>query len=158
MLDAADNNDKKDVSDNTVMYYDRYIGGSMSRLLITKEKEEKVQNLLALLKGAEKQPKEVVEIKKSSLHELVGLVELLLDEKAIVLEDDLSPTEAGEIAGISRPSIMHMLKVGRLKGYEVGTHWRITKGSLLQYMEEREQFAQVMSKMDEDGFGIDKDE
>ena len=51
-----------------------------------------------------------------------------------------------------------MLKVGRLKGYEVGTHWRITKGSLLQYMEEREQFAQVMSKMDEDGFGIDKDE
>lgn len=158
MLDAADDRDKKDVSDNTDMYYDGYRGGFMSRLLITKEKEEKVQNLLALLKGAEKQPKEVVEIKKSSLHELVGLVELLLDEKAIVLEDDLSPTEAGEIAGISRPSVMHMLKDGRLKGYEVGTHWRITKGSLLKYMEEREQFAQVMSKMDEDGFGIDKDE
>ena len=127
----------------------------MSRLLMNEAEEKKVQGLLTLLKGAGKQPKETVEILRSSLNEIVGLVERLLAQKPIVLEADLSPTEAGEIAGISRRSVMNMVKSGRLGGYEVGTHWRITKDSLLKYMEARESFGAGMAEMDKHGFGLD---
>ena len=127
----------------------------MSRLFMTTDKEKKVQGLLAILKVAESQSKDVVEIKKASIHELAGLVELLLEQKPVVLEKDLSPSEAGEIAQISRPVVMHLMKTGTLVGYAVGTHWRIKKDSLLKYMEERESFSKAMGEMDKDGFGLD---
>jgi len=127
----------------------------MSRLLISQAEEKKVEGLLMLLKGAESQPKEKVEILKSAVHDLVGLVELLLSKKPIVLEEDPSPTQAGEIAGIARSSIMHLVEGGRLRGYKVGTHWRIVKESLFQYMADREKFGAAMADMDEAGFGLD---
>lgn len=143
------------MADSTDISYTEPVGGNMSKLLMNQAEEKKVQSLLLLLKGAEKQPKETVEILESSVHELVGLVELLLSKKPIVLEEDLSPTEAGEIAGISRTSVMNMLKIGRLKGYEVGTHWRVTKDSVLKYLEDRESMMQMMGEMDKAGFGLD---
>jgi excisionase family DNA binding protein len=82
-------------------------------------------------------------------------VELLLGAKPIVLEEDLSPAKAGEIAQISRPIIMHLLKVGKLKGYPVGSQMRIKKDSLLKYLEEREAFSETMAEMDKAGLGID---
>ncbi|MBX9767209.1 MAG: helix-turn-helix domain-containing protein [Bdellovibrionales bacterium] len=126
----------------------------MSRLFITKEEEEKVQGLLAILKKAEKQTQETVAVAKTSIHELAGLMEQLLAEKPIVLEKDLSPSEAGEIAQISRPFVMHLMKAGTLKGYPVGSHWRIKKESLIKYMEERESLSQALGEMDKDGFGL----
>lgn len=155
MLVRSDKLNVKDMADSTDIGYTEVEGGLMSKLLMNQAEEKKAQSLLLLLKGAEKQPKETVEILKSSVHELVGLVELLLSKKPIILEDDLSPTEAGEIVGISRTSVMNMLKTGRLKGYEVGTHWRITRDSLLKYLEDRESMMQMMGEMDKAGFGLD---
>lgn len=128
----------------------------MSRPLMSQAEEKKVLGLLAQLKGMGKQPaKETVEVLKSSVLEIVGLMELILAKKPIVLEKDLSPNEAAEIAGISRNSVMEMLKAGRLKGYEVGTHWRVTKDSVLKYLEDRESMTQMMGEMDKAGFGLD---
>lgn len=124
----------------------------MSRLLINAAEEQKVQGLVATVKGAEKQPKEKVD---SAVNELVRLAELVLVKKPIVLEEDPSPTQAGEVAGIARSSIMHLLETGRLRGYQVGTHWRIVKESLFQYLEEREKFGAAMADLDENGFGLD---
>lgn len=125
----------------------------MSKPLMNQAEEKRVRGLLSLLKTA-KQPDEPAEVSEAR-REILGLVELCLEKKPVVLEKDLSPTEAGEIAGISRTTVTNLLKSGRLKGYEVGTHWRVTRDSLLKYMADREELAAGMAKMDEHGFGID---
>lgn len=155
MLINTDKSNNEDVADKSVIGYNRGIGGRMSRPLMNNAEEKRVRGLLSLLKKAEEQPRETVEIRKDSVHELVGLVELLLEKKPIVLDNDVSPNEAAEIAGISRTSIMNMLKSGRLKGYEVGAHWRIKRESLLKYLADRESFAAGMAEMDKNGFGLD---
>jgi len=106
---------------------------------------------LRLLKTV-KQPDEPDEVSEAR-REILDLVKLCLEKKPIILEKDLSPTEAGEIAGISRTTITNLIKSGRLKGYEVGTHWRVTRESLLKYMADREEFTTGMAEMDEHGFG-----
>lgn len=123
----------------------------MPKLPLPKEEQESAKGLLALLKGAEKPSAEVIELKlrRESFHELVGLVELLVGE------DDLSPADAGILAKVSRPVIMHLLETGVLKGYPVKSQWRIKRDSVLKYIEERENFAKAMQKMDELGYGMD---
>ena len=128
----------------------------MSKPLMSQSKEKWLQGLLVTLKGAENQPSgDSAAVLKSSIREVVGLMELLLSQKPIVLDKDLSPNEAAEITGVSRSLVMKMLKNGRLKGYEVGAHWRISKESVLKYLEDREEMMEMMSKMDEAGFGMD---
>lgn len=123
----------------------------MSKLPLPKHEQESAEDLLDLLKRAEKPSGEVVELKlkKESFHQLVGLVELL------VSDDDLSPADAGKLAKVSRPVIMHLLETGVLKGYPVKSQWRIKRDSLMKYVEEREDFAKAMQKMDELGYGMD---
>lgn len=128
----------------------------MSRLFIDAEQEKKLKGLLANLKRNRKPPKkDTVEIKTNSLRELVELAEQLLLEKPVVVEVDPSPGEAGELAQVSRPFIMHLLKEGKLQGYQVGTHWRIKRASLLQYLADRENISAAIGVMDKDGFGLD---
>lgn len=132
----------------------------MSRPFITKEEEQKVKGLLAVLKGAEKDPKatpETIEIRRVSAKELMGLMELLLNDKPIVLEEDLTPAEAAKIAGISRPLISHLLKTGKLDGYQIGVgkHWKVKRNSLLKYIEERDEMTKMFGDMDKAGFGLD---
>jgi len=122
----------------------------MSKLRLPQDNIDRAKGLLALLKTADKPSADVIELKleKESFHELVGLVELLAGE------DDLSPADAGKLARVSRPVIMHLLETGMLKGYPVKSQWRIKRDSVLKYLEDREKFAKVMQNMDEQGFGI----
>ena len=138
-------------------YPDR-IGGYMSRMFIPKDKENSVRNLLSSLALIKTESNETVSVQKDSVLQLVGLVELLLAEKPVVIEDDLSSAEACEIAKVSKPMMLHYLKVGKINGYQVGSHWRVKKDSLLKFIEDRESFTKMMNKMDEAGFGIDQDE
>jgi excisionase family DNA binding protein len=82
-------------------------------------------------------------------------MKLLLAEKPVVIEDDLSPAEAGEIAKVSKPMMLHYLKTGKINGYLVGTHWRVKRDSLLKFIDDRESFSKAMSDMDKAGFGLD---
>lgn len=129
----------------------------MSKPLMKLEEKKRFRGLLDLAKKAEKPTGESVEVRHAR-SELFGLVELLLANDTIVLENDLTPNEAAEVAGISRNSILKMLKTGRLQGYEVGSHWKVSRVSLLKYLEDREDMMRMMSKIDESGFGIDQDE
>ena len=138
--------------------YSQDIGGFMSRMIISKDKEKSVRNLLLSLALIKTEAKETVSVKTDSVLQLLGLVELLLAEKPVVIEDDLSSAEACEVAKVSKPMMLHYLKTGKVNGYLVGAHWRVKKDSLLKFIEDRESFTKMMSKMDEAGFGIDQDE
>jgi len=150
--DINTNNSIYDIND---IDYTEIRGGFMSRLFITKEKEKSIQNLLASLVGLKSESKETVPVKKESVLEIMGLMELLLVEKPVVVEDDLSSSEACEIAKVSKPMMLHYLKVGKINGDQVGSHWRVKKDSLLKFIEDRESFTKAMGDMDKAGFGID---
>jgi hypothetical protein len=126
----------------------------MSRPLLSKEKEAHVKGLIDLLQSTEKTTDEVVEIKRSSFLDLVGLAKLILSEKPIVIEEDLSPADAGDIANVSRPVIMHLYETGVLKGYPVKSQIRIKRESLMKYIEDRESFAVATRELDKKGYGI----
>lgn len=128
----------------------------MSKLLIRNEDKRRFRGLLEVAKRAE-QTGESSEARRART-ELFGFVEQVLTKDAIVLESDLTPNEAAEAAGVSRNTILKMLKTGRLQGYEVGAHWKVSRASLMRYLEEREDMMKMMSKMDAAGFGIDQDE
>jgi excisionase family DNA binding protein len=144
--------DKSDMADDTVIRYND-IGGSMSKPLLNQTEEMRIRDLLNLLRTKESanESPEVREAKR----EILKFVESCLDKKPVLLEKDLSPTEAGEIAGVSRTTITNLIKSGRLQGYEVGTHWRVKRESLQKYMSDREEFAEGMARMDGHGFGTD---
>lgn len=132
----------------------------MSRPFITQEQERKVKGLLTLLKGAadsQRAAEETVEIKRGSAKELVGLIELLLAEKPIVLDEDLTPSEAAKVLGISRPLVIHLLETGKIEGYRIGVgkHWKAKRNSLLKYLEERDSLSKAFGEMDKAGFGLD---
>jgi excisionase family DNA binding protein len=61
----------------------------------------------------------------------------------VKIEDDLSSAEACEIAKVSKPMMLHYLKVGKINGYQVGSHWRVKKDSLLKFIEDRESFTEM---------------
>lgn len=155
-LDENMRSDISDISFFTDMGYIRKGGGFMSRPFITQEKEKKLKGLLALLKGAGT-TKEIIEIKQVSAKELVGLMELLLSEKPIVLDEDLTPSEAAKILGISRPLVVHLLETKKIEGYHigVGTHWKAKRNSVLKYLEERDELSKAFGEMDKAGFGLD---
>lgn len=132
----------------------------MSRPFINKKNEEKVKGLLALLQGASRNSRaksKTIEIKRVSALELMRLMELLLDENVIVLEEDLTPAQAAKIAGISRPLVTHLLKTGKLSGYQIGVgkHWKVKRKSLFEYIKERDDMTKLFGKMDKAGFGIE---
>lgn len=151
--------DVSDISVFTDMGYIKKEGGSMSRPFITQEQETKVKGLVALLKGAAS-PRvqgETIEIKRVSARELLGLMELLLSEKPIVLDEDLTPSEAAKILGISRPLVVHLLETKKLEGYRIGVgkHWKAKRNSVLKYLEERDSLTKAFGEMDKAGFGLD---
>lgn len=66
---------------------------------------------------------------KAVVHEIarghqVGLIDL---------DRELSTTEAAEFLGVSRPTLVGLLKEGRIPHRMVGTHRRVPHGPLLEY-------------------------
>lgn len=57
----------------------------------------------------------------------------MLEEYDLVLR----PQECAEILRIGMNEIYRILNNGELKGYRVGRTWRITKESVIKYIQER---------------------
>lgn len=52
------------------------------------------------------------------------------------MEPRLSPQEVADIWGVDYQTINRLLKTGRLKGFKVGSKWRISREAMLAYEEE----------------------
>lgn len=63
-------------------------------------------------------------------------------------EDEISPTDAAPLLGMSRPQVRKLMDQGLLEHRMVGTHHRITLGSVRQFMEnERARKREGMAKL-----------
>ena len=56
-----------------------------------------------------------------------------------MMENVLTPKEVAKILGVHPYTIHNLLKSGRLKGFRVNSHWRITVEALNEFMTHREQ-------------------
>ncbi len=113
----------------------------------------KIQSHLNLTPASAKA--KVIELPVEDAKQLSELISELLNLQPVVFDDDyLTPNEASEMVGISRPVIIEMLKNNTLVGHQVNTHWKVQKKSLIDYMNRRDKAARSVSAMDEDGFGL----
>lgn len=51
----------------------------------------------------------------------------------------LSTTEAARMLGISRPTLMKLVREGKIPAFKVGTHTRLQRDAVLRFRDEREQ-------------------
>ena len=56
----------------------------------------------------------------------------------LALEEELTPNQAAELIGVSRPFLMHLLRQKAIPYRHVGTHYRIRLSDLLRYQQEQE--------------------
>jgi excisionase family DNA binding protein len=54
------------------------------------------------------------------------------------LEEELTPNQASELIGVSRPFLMHLLQNKLIAYRQVGTHYRIRLSELMRYQREQE--------------------
>lgn len=54
------------------------------------------------------------------------------------LEEELTTTEAAALLGVSRPTLVTLLKEGRITHRMVGSHRRVSRASLLAFRESRD--------------------
>jgi len=56
-------------------------------------------------------------------------------ERPLVLRasEDLTPTQAAAVLGVSRPTVVPVIDAGRLSARIVGTHRRVTLGDVIAY-------------------------
>lgn len=53
-------------------------------------------------------------------------------------DEDLTPNEAAEVLGMSRPHLLKLLDTGVIAFHRVGTHRRISMANVLDYIERRD--------------------
>lgn len=94
---------------------------------------------LAFFSPVEDRPFEVPE----TLREVLGRA---VDEMArgnavslIPVQAELTPRQAAELLGVSRPYLVRLIKEGRIRSHKVGTHHRISLSVLLAYKNERDE-------------------
>lgn len=66
------------------------------------------------------------------------------------LEEELSPSQAGKILGISRPLVVRRMEDGRLPFHYVGTHRRCTLKDVLELKAREEAQDQLMTEIYQD--------
>lgn len=128
----------------------------MARLLLKETEEKDLLRLQAQLleSNDHAQSKKSVQIERSQLKKLLGLLNNVLASKPVVVDDYLTPNDAAKIAGVSRPLITEMLKNGTLLGHKVKSHWRVKKESLISYLAQRDLSFKAAAAVDQDGFGL----
>lgn len=78
--------------------------------------------------------------------QLSGLILDLIEKMAcgsavavVTLPDELTTTTAAEHLGVSRPTLMKMIRDGKLESYKVGTHTRLRRSVVADYAAKRAQ-------------------
>ena len=129
----------------------------MSRPLLKESEEIKFRKIQSSLDFMNKGVKsKIVELPIEEAKQLSDLIKEILNLQPVVFEEEyLTPNEASEMVGVSRPVVVEMLKNQTLVGHQVNTHWKIQKKSLIDYMNRRDKASHAVSAMDEDGFGLD---
>ena len=54
-------------------------------------------------------------------------------------DTEMTPSQAAEVLHVSRPYATLLMKKGFIKSYKVGTNWRASSQSVMDYIKEREQ-------------------
>lgn len=73
---------------------------------------------------------------------LAGLVDARVEGQAVVLAnamEEVTPTQAGRLLGMSRPQVRKLMDERRLDFRKVGTHHRITLASIHAFLEAERQ-------------------
>lgn len=71
---------------------------------------------------------------------LMSLVDAIASGSAVgvrFLPEELTTTTAAEQIGVSRPTLMKMIKAGEIPSYKVGTHSRLKTSEVLAFIDER---------------------
>lgn len=56
----------------------------------------------------------------------------------MALDEELTPNQAAQLVGVSRPFLIHLLRRGVIAYRQVGTHYRIRLSELIRYQQEQE--------------------
>jgi excisionase family DNA binding protein len=128
----------------------------MSRPLLKNTEEKEFRRLQAhLVNTSNKADTDSVELTKKDAANLANLLSSILLEKPLVVDSYLTPNEAANLAGVSRPLLIEMLKSGALIGHTVGKHWRIKRESLIEYITNRDKASRLTQELDEEGLSFD---
>lgn len=128
----------------------------MSRPLVKDEDAKRLRLIQAHLQIKPQKPAvKIIELPVEDAEQLSQLLQDILKLQPIVIDEYITPNDAAELSGVSRPVIIEMLKNGGLEGHQVNTHWKVQKKSLLKYMANRDRAGSATAAMDEDGFGLD---
>jgi len=70
--------------------------------------------------------------------DLIGKLASGLSVGVVTFPEELTTTTAAERLGISRPTLMKMIQRGDIKSYKVGTHTRLKRSAVIDYVQARD--------------------
>ena len=92
-----------------------------------------------------------VTVSRETAEWMAEMVDAKVSGREVVLANDLgevSPTDAGQLLGMSRPQVRRLMDAGRLNFRKVGTHHRITVASIQAFLvAERERRAPILAEL-----------
>ena len=65
----------------------------------------------------------------------------------MALDDELTPNQAAELIGVSRPFLMHLLQDKLIAYRQVGSHYRVRVSELTRYQQEQERRHSFMDEL-----------
>jgi len=93
-----------------------------------------------------------------TIRELIGLIEIS-DQVGMFADDpDVTPEQASDLLGVSRPTVVQRIKNGDLKARMVGAHHRIRMSDLVAFQQQETErtsaLAQVEARRDSVRFAV----
>lgn len=92
-----------------------------------------------------------VTVSRETAEWMAEMVDAKVSGREVVLTNDLgevSPTDAGQLLGMSRPQVRKLMDDGQLDFRKVGTHHRITVASIHAFLAaERERRAPILAEL-----------